>query len=81
MLSSAIYHPTDSNVFLTGTFSSGIFAWDVRQKKVHVLYYHSLYTVNIDIQRTSLVKIAGNSGIQARKNRNIFTKHHYVFIF
>jgi len=34
LLTSAIYHPEDANIFLVGTLSSGIQAMDIREKKI-----------------------------------------------
>lgn len=42
MATSSIFHPTDPNVILSGTFSNGIHAWDIRQNKL-VRKYSSFF--------------------------------------
>eukprot|EP00794_Sanderia_malayensis_P020048 gene20048-22015_t len=37
-----LYHPEDSNVFLTGTGSNGLFAWDIRAEK-YVRQYKAFF--------------------------------------
>ena len=32
-----VYHPSDANVYLSGTSNDGIFAWDIRTQQVSFL--------------------------------------------
>ena len=54
-VTSVIFHASDDNVFLSGTNSSGVYAWDVRKSEVNFCLWHLVH-VGQTVHFTKLVK-------------------------
>lgn len=44
-VTSVLYHPSDPNVFLSGTSNDGIFAWDIRTQKVFQYIFFTILSL------------------------------------